>query len=596
MKINGITNNNVNLETKVNFFFDYFSFANHFIGKMPFLRLDTPFSILDKILFQLEENIHNSRVYIHNHIRNFDFFQPELFSKFTHYENFKQMCDAFKEEVVENTRPDGKIKWQKVRIIFDPNFKNSISKFHFEIENDFFDHLLNAIYTQLVCKHKLRFHKKELKHLSVILVSQFRLNGHTKQTVETVIRKILDNNPENIILPFDLRDKSEEVQTAYLSKSSFKMQFNRIKILYTTIDKNFDYFILKVNNCYPYNGQEKSFNFEYNNVRFITPMHTKLKLLRLKANQKEYKNEFSDWHSYFFAGETHLLAVVKIYYEDIKDGVNKAIGHIKEALKYLKLRADNIIYVDESGYLLTKDFKDFRGQKSLFNDHVNYFDIEKLQNNLHFDDEARRNNLVNYFLQFEDLYFNALLEDSITKYWQYLECLIPKKKEGENGVEKNQVKEVFKKLLKYERKYIRKEMAFSICWSMNSFNIPCYVLGWDKDEHMRFYNEVRINTQRIDKFFIDNDFAINLESLKEFRRILKVEFKKSKSSEWKEFLETILTEIQEYRNSDLHKSKNNKFLERKLIVIIPSLIKRMRREMLELFDKNSHKNIFEVFE
>ena len=56
MKLNHIINENKFLEEKMRFFADYFSFTNEFLGKLPQVPFDNELSLVDKTIFQIQNN------------------------------------------------------------------------------------------------------------------------------------------------------------------------------------------------------------------------------------------------------------------------------------------------------------------------------------------------------------------------------------------------------------------------------------------------------------------------------------------------------------------------------------------------------------
>jgi len=593
MKINGITNKNKNLEEKINFFFDYFSFANQFIGTMPFLPLDTPISILDKIHFQLSENRKNRfHIYTLNHLLNFDFFDTTLFNGFNSFSEFKSQHDRLKLSINDNTN-NGKIKWKNVKPIFDSNFTDSVENFRNELNKDFLNHLLKVIYTQIVCPHSLRSHKKSLSHMAVILAASFRLKGHSLKTTQEIVGKILTNSIDKAILPIELQNSDRQSKENFLNASTFKEQFDRLGILYDAIDNNFGFFLLKIDNCYPYHNQEKTFKLAYEDVTFISPKHSDLKHLRKKARLNDGDNKYSTWNEYFFLGKKYIIAYVKVYFEDDKEGVRIALGKINQAVNFLKVSKKGKInlIVNQSGYMITEDFKSFRGSKSLSDNLPDFLDQDTLKQNLELDGLSSTNPLIEYFLSYENLYHICVLENSPSKYWQYLECLLPKEKNTGD----NQIKKIVKIARKNSRRYIRRSMASAVGLSI----APLHSTGlrsWSREEQIIFYNQMRKQTDRIDVFLISKKNIIDNQAIKFIISQLQSEFSKKKLEDWLRFLDSILTECQEYRNQEVHKFKVNPFLDKKLKMILPDFIDGLRWIIVDIFERKPNANIEDVFE
>lgn len=583
MRLNCITNPNKNLEEKINFFFDYFVFALDFIGRAPFLPLETPTSCLHKIVFQLENNSKKCTQYIQIHIQNFDFFELELFKSFDKYQKFKDACDSFREQVLENTSPNGRIKYQKISIVSDPNFLAVAKAFLAQLQSNFFDKLLKEIYTQIICNHKLRYHKKTLKHFAIIIVSEFLLKGHSKRTTQKIVQKILQSKLENVILPPNIEQENDEVKKEFLSKSTFETQFSRVKILYETVDRKFSYFIIKVNNCYPYKVEETEFEYAFKDVILYSPIHQKFSSIRSKQSE--------DWRNYFFKGNNHVLAVLKVYYEDEKSGQEKAINRIKYVVNFLKIQGFRNIYVDEYGYLITKDFIDASYKKPL--QETIFLSVKILKNHypIYHNHLDFSNPLLQYFLGFVDLYNIAVIENSVSKYWQYLESFFPKD-ENDNP----QVEELTKKLLTQNRNILRKHIAWTACECLFDWAVSPSSIGWNHEEQKQFRFAADKNSKRIDTFIIRQKNNIHSSAVKEIIKDLQIEFSSTKVAHWNKYIEAIITEMREYRNADLHTSRVDPYLERKLKIITPQLVKRLKSYILELFEANPTKSVKQIFQ
>ncbi len=56
MKLNWLTNSDSNLQSKMRYFADYFLVTNDYLGRLPKLPFDNPLSLVNKIIFQIENN------------------------------------------------------------------------------------------------------------------------------------------------------------------------------------------------------------------------------------------------------------------------------------------------------------------------------------------------------------------------------------------------------------------------------------------------------------------------------------------------------------------------------------------------------------
>lgn len=78
MHLNFLTNPDPNRQEKMRFFADYFLFVNDFLGKLPDIPFDNPYSLLDKIIFQIEKNPDKFPTYIGNYFNQlFSFYKTK---------------------------------------------------------------------------------------------------------------------------------------------------------------------------------------------------------------------------------------------------------------------------------------------------------------------------------------------------------------------------------------------------------------------------------------------------------------------------------------------------------------------------------------
>jgi hypothetical protein len=64
MRLNFLTNSGRNLQDKMRFFSGFFLYANENLGRFPDLPFDNPVSLVNRIIFQLENNIEKCPTYV----------------------------------------------------------------------------------------------------------------------------------------------------------------------------------------------------------------------------------------------------------------------------------------------------------------------------------------------------------------------------------------------------------------------------------------------------------------------------------------------------------------------------------------------------
>ena len=77
MHLTSLTNPDPNRQEKNEIFADYFLFVNEYIGKVPDLSFDNPYSLLDKIIYQIKKNPEKFHIYIGNYFNQFFSFDTD---------------------------------------------------------------------------------------------------------------------------------------------------------------------------------------------------------------------------------------------------------------------------------------------------------------------------------------------------------------------------------------------------------------------------------------------------------------------------------------------------------------------------------------
>lgn len=550
MKVHHFKHKKQRVQEKANFFADYLSFVAQYIGRLPYLPLDTPLSIIDKINFQLTNNIKRCKSFVLNHLSNFRFYNERLFEDCSTHLELDQLI--FK--IIEENRTTE---------IKNSRFKDVIKAFKNELEDHFVDTLIRQLFTLVNCKHSLNFHKKEIKHLTLNLVAHLLLNGNSIET----IRKL-----------------SNEIFKKSSNGGTLLDQFNKIKYLQSNILENERTFIFRINNCYPRKEEERTFAFSYNDVEFISYKHSRIKEIRKEA-RKEKNVDFNDA---FFKGRNHILGLVKVKFGDKVVASDYAKDKINEELNYLKtIIRSNEIYLLEGGYIQIdkNDWTDFRGTvkiapKKVQLERSKFFGLSEYK---HKTENIER--LKNY-IDASSLFYEAQTSRSLNKYWHYLEILLPKRI-AENGNEENQIEDIFKNVMKSQNVFWRNSICSLILKS--SVGILAVKIFKTKIVHEEMLINMKISNGTKNAFSEMNKLfhELKYESIKDTFRDLKKECRKSNKEKWSNYYKSLITELREYRNSNIHKGKSNIYLETKLKILIPDLINFFRWNWWHFIKKNT---------
>jgi len=188
--LNQITHPEKIIESKVNFFADYFNFVASEIEKSDYLGVENYLSLIEKIIFQINTNNGNCAKYIDSYLTH-PLIQKEN-KYFKEYKNYSLVSNFF-EEYKNQGKPNSKVKW----INNNPNFKSSLIRFSIELKKVMFKKSLKEIISFLKCSHSISEHKDDLVHHTNIIVSEFLLTNKAKDDIIKTFTRIISRDINN---------------------------------------------------------------------------------------------------------------------------------------------------------------------------------------------------------------------------------------------------------------------------------------------------------------------------------------------------------------------------------------------------------------
>ncbi len=527
---------NPNLGEKMNYFVEYFSFVNEIIGFLPIYPLDTPLSLVDKILFQLKNNPKKCNQYIDNHLNQLRPFIEDLRESFETFNDLKPLVERHFNEKSRSVNSNNSIVWQSLTVIKTYEFKNVLELVKRDLLENFRNILVDGIYSFVICKHKLRFHKKDINRLTSLLVADLRLDGYSKESLKKIFQ-------DKIIVETE--------------SGLFRDQFYKLK---EVIRFKEQYFFFKINNCFPVGGDESDFCYKVNNVTFLSYKHKICSSVKKSMLTKGFINEFNKKKvkEIFFRGKKHILCFIKLKYIDEKVAVSKAIEIINKELLEFKLKCTNSnehIYLEKSNYLYCETLKEFSGFSYSFLN-IEYLSQDKYDVNMisvlsEISTEAKDE----YLFHLPKLW-EAQYNKSITLYWIFLEALI-----------KSNIQSTFAKIQTKNRIAVRRYLKQMLSNIFHPFNVSSSKTGLD------ISYDIIDNENEFYKFLNKNKKSIKSPAVLEIIKVIDNLFSKKNESIWNEYYFSIAKETYEYRNAKLHKNNVNEYSEIKLSQILPEMVK-----------------------
>lgn len=572
--INQITHPNNLIQKKVNFFADYFDFVTDNIGLFAELEIENHLSLINKALFQIENNIEHSPKYLDCY-----FSHPTLKKNNKYFKEFKQYekLQSLIQEYYKAGSTAKKVKWIQNNSEFHP----TLLAFKKELNRNMFKAALKGIISFLKCDHDLDEHISDLKYYTDVLVSELLLNDKSKKDVSKVFERIMTKETTKFPYPKSLVEihKSKDIDSAkkeFMDKRTFDQQFEGIyNILKEKNQRHYFLFRLRGINA------KSDFRFKYNRVTFYHPDHTKFKEIRKKSKSDVFLKDF-------FKIEPMLVAAVKVnYYRSSEIAAQEAINVINEELEFINHVCDANAHIEKFSWLMTSDFKKVGWHKSVYEKGHLIGDIDKMRMESNPYKLLKRVNkdCRNHFLEYEPLFIKAMTSHSMPDYWHYLEALIPTK----NNNEKQVIDVLSSILVLNAEKNDKSRLRNYITNAILSFDVSADALGLSKERQMEYYNQFK-KRKEIDLNALAKE--IKHPFLLHLIKIYSKPYKKPKIKSLMAYYARVFWELQAQRNAIIHSGYGNETAIVMLNGTLPYLITRFR---WALFDgmKNNKGSSFE---
>ncbi|WBM74111.1 hypothetical protein [Saprospira grandis] len=556
---------NKEVERKVNFFADYYLYANKYLGRYSHLRFETPYTLVVKIIFQLENNPDKWMGYIHNYMAHpyldLKFLEDYLSIKnFSHYEAAKEWMTNYQNcKVKIDSANKNKLKKQLEEQLRDNYYANLpvIKAFAQELEEKQLEVLVNLLNNRLQCQHSLEEseHKQDLRFLACMINSDLKFSDLSEKGVSQLIHKLMSKRHQTFPLPSHIEEKRSQedflsIVENFFANRTFTEQFEGI--LNFKEKKNKGCYLYKVYGFILPEGKV----FDYNGIKFHPADDLKFKLLRDDKRNSE-----------FFLEENISIAVIEGNTRN-SNQAKSLLEDLERILGYFNVKNQLNSYVDRSCYLVTEDFisciNSWSWDKS--SSQLTELDFDSLQYDSPFFCQYTSEALIS-FQSKEKIYELAVTSKEVTLLWQYLEALIPLR----DG--KKQVKAICAKmLLLYYKKNIRRHYAEAI---INLLIVLSKLPTHEDDISRTELNKMawpEVNPKLI--YETSAAFEEQYPMIKETRDAYKNAHKELKT-EYNYYCQ-ILEEFYELRNAYIHGGEVTSHANIKLSHIIPKYVKQIR--------------------
>lgn len=591
MKLNWLTNPDPNLQEKMRYFADYFLYTNEFLGKLPDLPFDNPISYISKIVFQIENNIERSPHYIDNHFQQLTHFFSDFLKKhIPAYEEVKNSHTLY----TQAETPKKKIKWLKD----NPGFKIALKKLESELEASLFSLTFSNLTKFIICGHSLAKHRKGIEFYTQLLVSLFRINNHSKNSVDKYIDRILSSNMYEFPFPLEIYTHSKDESyknTAqdFINNRDFIKQFEGLQNLMINPQHRKGYFVYVINRTNIRKELAKSFIIKLNRVTFISPDHPQFRELKksLRAKDRE-QHRFHKMYPRFF-GRHRLLAYIELNYENKKTSSLLGAKLVAEEISLLNGYLETDLQLEPGDFLFTEDFKE-RGW---------YANVSFMKGKIEWLDKFKYDRLAsspfvrlkdhgpnNQLLHNEKVFIKADTTGPVSLFWQYIENLFWSQNIGNDGIRAK-----FSTILSNETTQFTD-------WFL--LHIGHLFFGMANSEYSEELGPDQATLERLSAelgYQQNVKFPIRkyLPQIKHpfLRRV--IQFYLTTNSikyriNWDIYFKSLILELQEIRNAELHSGYVNRFSEIKMRELIPYVMYKARRSIINYWEDHKELSFEEV--
>lgn len=409
------------IEDKVNYFADYFEFTYTNWGHCFVPDIENHKSLLEKVVFQLENYTVHSNKFIFHYLNNRLLTLKDPIIKKYYKEDWSVILKSIY-GLADFSDPIIRKRIIKILNVF-------ISKLNNTILSNSIDWLVEIFQ----CKHPLEKHNHQLylNYITSIILSEFFYAGFTKEDLGKIFNKIFSKEIKiengkprtEAPLPESLHKLKYENEDAYFHKVSeflksrtLKQQFEGIYNFYKNEQKK-KTFIFQIEDI----GftTNKTMNWKYNNVLFSNDLYRKN--VKKYTTRKEY--------AVFFENKEVVYAQVTVNGINNEGARINAIREVTNATNYLMNIGKCFPRINQLHYIVKdKDSNVYHRSPSKYFHPQDRVGFE--ESNIYLFLKSIKSPLAQRLKEIEAIYILAnssiYQEVRLVNYWRYLECFFEK--------------------------------------------------------------------------------------------------------------------------------------------------------------------------
>ncbi len=573
--IKRITNKDPLIEEKVNYFLDKINHAVRFAGWQWELELETPLSLLEKVLFRLQNDTEDRVVYFDNYFKRPFFASDTFWNDHSSYLSVKRVVAEYNK--LGRTKKDEQLK---IQIIRDPQFLTDLEVFYKHLKTSMSKDLLIGILDIVKCKHTLsdiveggaETHASLFTSIALVLVSQYFFHGFNRNEILQVISDVFSK--EINVFPFPANVVKIEDREKHLAEKALDNQLHGFANAFEQEPIRHIIIIKVYGGCVP-----NEFIFKYNNVTFFGKEHQNI----LSIKQKMTKSDID----YFFHDGIYMLAAVEVMWWSAESLLSRVLALVRSEAIFLSSTLGRDFSVDStSNYLiLSPEFKyiNMAWSSQIYESMIPESLLNELNDNPFKALRDVRGGAVSWFLKCEPLFVWANKNNSVSDYWLYLETLL-----SFNRASK-QVKGIVSSIILINEHFVKNRRVLQTL-----FDIFCAPFTG-----MEFLN---VTHDRLKEIFTDLELGIISPEIRDdypFISELVAQFDAKLDANYyntaRQYYQNILTEAYGHRNFYVHKGLENEIAKAKLAATLPNMVIRLRLELVKNLKNIIETKSFDVF-
>jgi hypothetical protein len=429
-------------------------------------------------------------------------------------------------------------------------------------------------------------------------VSLFRLKGHTKESLDTYISRIISDDEYSFPFPpeiFKIKSKEEYKSSTknFLVNRDFDKQFEGLKNLFIAEHHKKGFFFYVIDNCILADKLIKDFKVSFEKVTFISPLHKELNILRKSVRNHDKENSVKMYPVFF--GKHKILAYVNLGYENKDSKKDVGLKIVSQELLALNQYFNGNLVVNNLHYLVYDSFESelWSASKNMVNikkTRIGQFDYDEFKNNPY---EVLRNNnspAKALILQSEKVFLKAFARDEVEYYWIFIENIFAPIETNSEKVRKG-----FSKVLLQLLDDLRVDFLIKICNMLTPFSLD------HKEENLERNDLYLIHEEIFTKRNFDYDIyqfkgKVRSSLLKDILEYHETFKSNDNVQMWNEYFSSILLDLYAYRNCLVHSGQINQYSQIKLESVLPKLISRARWLIIKSCNQNKNLGYKELIE